>query len=186
MFVIIALGETLIVAAGIVTGASWSSNLLAVAVLAVAITCGLWWSYFPRAKPILDQGLESVHGAEQTRMARDVFSFFHFPMLCGVITYAFVVEEIMAHPGEPLPFVGRVTLAAVLILFVGGMAVAIWRATQYLLVSRIILTAGMAISILTMSEITGQYTLVIAFAGIIATVVVEQRAENLVDTQPRK
>ena len=51
LFVIIALGETLIVAAGGVTGAAWTNEVLRVAVLAVAVTCGLWWSYFPRLKP---------------------------------------------------------------------------------------------------------------------------------------
>jgi low temperature requirement protein LtrA len=174
LFVIIALGETLIVAAGRVTSASWTNNLLAVAVLAVAITCGLWWSYFPRAKPVLDQALESVRGAELARMARDVFSFLHFPMLCGVIAYAFVVEEIVAHPGEPLPFAGRVALAAGLVLFVGGMAIAIWRATRRLPVPRIILTAGTAIAVVAVSGINGLYSLVIVFAGIVAIVVVEQ------------
>jgi low temperature requirement protein LtrA len=41
LFVIIALGETLIVAAARVSGASWTGSLLSVAVLAVAVTCGL-------------------------------------------------------------------------------------------------------------------------------------------------
>lgn len=163
---------------------AWTSNLIAVAVLAVAITCGLWWSYFPRAKPVLDQALESVRGAEQSRMARDVFSLLHFPMLCGVIAYAFAVEEIVAHPGEPLPFVGRVALAAGLVLFVGGMAIAIRRATRHLLVPRVILTVGTAIAIVAVSGVTGQFTLAIAFAGILAIVVVEQRLENLVYAHP--
>ena len=174
LFVIIALGETLIVAAARVSDVVWTSKLIAVAVLAVAITCGLWWSYFPLAKPVLDQALESVRGAELARMARDVFSFLHFPMLCGVIAYAFVVEEIVAHPGEPLPFGGRVALAAGLVLFVGGMAIAIWRATRHLLVPRIILIAGTAIAVVAVSGINGLYSLAIAFAGIVAIVVVEQ------------
>jgi len=109
LFVIIALGETLIVAAGRVTEASWTGILIAVAILAVAITCGLWWSYFPRAKPVLDQALESIRGAKQTRLARDVYSLIHFPMLCGIIAYAFAVEETAAHPGQPLPFEARLS-----------------------------------------------------------------------------
>ena len=111
MFVIIALGETLIVAAGTVTDAVWTNDLLVLAVLAVAITCGLWWSYFPRAKPVLDQALESRRGAEQAMMARDVFSLIHFPMMCGVIAYAASVEVAVAHPDQPLPLAARVALA---------------------------------------------------------------------------
>ena len=184
LFVIIALGETLIVAAARVTGASWTSNVLSVAVLAVAITCGLWWSYFPRTKPALDRAFEASSGPEQTRMGRDVFSLLHFPMLCGVIAYAFAVEEIVAHPGEPLALDGRIALAAGLVLFVGGMAIAIWRATRQLLLSRMILTLGAAVAVVVASGVSGQFSLAIALAGILAIVAIEQRADSLAVTRP--
>lgn len=85
LFVIIALGETLIVAASGVTGAVWTGELMAVAGLAVAITCGLWWSYFTRAQPALEHAMASRRGAEQSKLARDAFSLLHFLILCGVI-----------------------------------------------------------------------------------------------------
>ncbi len=186
LFVIIALGETLIVAAGRVTGTLWSEDLLAVAVLAVAITCGLWWSYFPRAKPVLDQALESSRGTEQSRMARDVYSLLHFPMLCGVIAYAFAVEVTVAHPGEPLSLDGRIALAVGLALFVGGMAVAIRRATHHLILPRVLVILGTGVAIVVVSEISGLFTLAIAFVGIVVIAVVEQRAADLVDIQPEE
>ncbi len=64
LFVIIALGETLIVAASGVTGEAWTAELIAVAGLAVAITCGLWWSYFPQTKPLLEHALITKRGSE--------------------------------------------------------------------------------------------------------------------------
>ena len=176
LFVIIALGETLIVAAGGVTGVPWTGSLIVIAVLAVAITCGLWWSYFTRAKPELDRALESSHGAEQSTMARDVFSLIHFPMLCGVIAYAVAIEEAIAHPAEPLQFAGRIALAAGLVLFVGGMAVAIWRATRRLFLPRLILSAGTAILVVAVTGVAPLLTLAIAFAGILVIVALEQRA----------
>ena len=176
LFVIIALGETLIVAAGGVTGAPWTGGLIAVAVLAVGITCSLWWSYFTRAKPALDRALATSHGAEQSTMARDVFSLIHFPMLCGVIAYAVAIGEAVAHSGEPLPLVGRVALAAGLMLFVGGMAVAVWRATRRLLLPRLILTAATAITVVAVAGVTPLLTLAIALAGIVAIAALEQRA----------
>lgn len=183
LFVIIALGETLIVAASSVTDASWTGDLLTVAVLAVAITCGLWWSYFPRAKPVLDQAMASRRGAEQSAMARDVFSLLHFPMLCGVIAYAVAVEEALAHPGDPLPLAGRIALAVGLILFVAGMAVAIWRATRHLLLFRVIFIAGTAVTIAAVTGVAALVTLAIAFVGIVVIAVAEHRAGNLVDIQ---
>jgi len=182
LFVIIALGETLIIAAGRVSGVSMSNNLLAVAILAVAITCGLWWTYFPRAKPVLEHALDTAVDMEQSRMAKDVFSLLHFPMLCGVIAYAFVVEEIVAHPGESLPFAGRVALAAGLLLFVGGMAIAIRRATGHLLLPRLIVIVATAVAVAAVSGVTGHLTLTIAFAGLLTVAIIEQRLDPLVNT----
>ncbi len=176
LFVIIALGETLIVAAAQVSDAIWTGTLLTVAILAVAITCGLWWSYFPRAKPALDRAFDAASGARQTELGRDVFSLFHFPMLCGVIAYAFVVEEVVAHPGESLALAGRIALAAGLLLFVGGMALAIWRATRQILWPRLLLLLGTAASVVLVSGVAGQISLAIAFAGILAIVAIEQRS----------
>jgi low temperature requirement protein LtrA len=62
-------------------------------------------------------------------MARDVFSLAHFPMLCGVIAYAVALEEAIAHPGDPFPTWARLALSLGLLLFVGGTALAMWRAT---------------------------------------------------------
>jgi low temperature requirement protein LtrA len=186
LFVIIALGETLIVAASGVTDATWTGDLLAVALLAVAVICGLWWSYFPRAKPVLDEALASRQGAEQSMMARDVFSLIHFPMLCGVIACAVSVEKALAHPGDPLPLAGRVALAVGLALFVGGMAVAIWRATRQLLVFRVVLITGTAIAAAAVTGVASLYTLAIAFVGLLIIAIVEHQAANLVHAEPRE
>ena len=185
LFVIIALGESLIVAASGVTEALWSSALIAVAVLAVAITCGLWWSYFPRAKPELDHALETSRGAVQSMMARDVFSLLHFPMLCGVVAYAVAIEEAVVHPGEPLPFGGRVALAAGLTLFVGGMAVAMWRARLRLPLPRLILVGVTAIAIVAVSGVAAPLTLAIALVGIVVIAVWEQRMSSPVSDSVR-
>ena len=58
LFVIIALGESLIVAGAGVAGEDWDLPTLLVAIPAVAVTCALWWTYFARAKPRLDHALE--------------------------------------------------------------------------------------------------------------------------------
>ena len=180
LFVIIALGEGLIVAASTVTGARWTYTLLLVAILAVVITCGLWWSYFPRAKPLLDNALESSRGAQQARLARDAYSLMHFVMLLGVIAYAYAVESALAHPGQALSLDGRIALAAGLLLFVGGMAVAIWRATGKVLVARIVVITGTAVMILAVPGVSGSRTLAIALAGVLLIAVLEQQSQRLV------
>jgi hypothetical protein len=97
-------------------------------------------------------------------------------MLCGVIAYAVAIEEAIAHPAEPLPFAGRLALALGLLLFVGGMAVAIWRATRRLLLPRLILTLGTAVAVVAVVGVTPLLTMAIAFVGLLIIVIVEQRA----------
>jgi low temperature requirement protein LtrA len=107
------------------TGSVWTPDLIGVAVLAVAITCGLWWTYFPRGKPALEHALSSCSGSRQSKMARDAFSLVHFLMIGGIVSYAAAIAEMAAHPSDPVEIGGRLALALGLLLFVGGMAVAI-------------------------------------------------------------
>jgi low temperature requirement protein LtrA len=173
LFVIIALGESLIVTAIGLTGVTWTGELIAASVLAVAVTFGFWWSYFPYAKPKLDHALEERRGAEQSTMARDAFSLVHFPMVCGIIAFAAAVEEALAHPSDPLPAEARAALAVGLALFVGGMAVAIWRATGRRLVHRTILIAVTAVLVGVVSGTVPAITLGIGFAGIVLAIATE-------------
>ena len=187
LFVIIALGETLIVAGGGVIGEVWTSDLIGVAVLTVAITCGLWWSYFPKVKPLLEQALASSRDSGQTMMARDVFSLAHFPVLLGLIAYAFAVEEAIAHPGNPLPIEGRIALAVGLALFVGGTSLAAWRATCQPLIPRMVLIAATAMLVAAIPGVVAVITLLIALVGIVAITVLEQwTIKAHVDTQPEE
>jgi low temperature requirement protein LtrA len=183
LFVIIALGESLIVAAGSVTGTLVTGSLFVVAILAVIITCALWWTYFPRAKPILDHALETSRGLEKTQIARDAFSLWHFVMLLGVIAYAFAIEEGLAHTGEPLAIASRLSLAIGLFLFVGGMAIAIWRATKKVLVPRLILIFGTSIAVLMVSGVTAAISMGIASAGILIIAIIEQRTLKLKEVE---
>ena len=127
LFVIIALGESLIVAAAGVASARWTGLLLATGVLAVAATCALWWSYFVMARGRLEHALASCRGAQQSEMARDCFSLIHFPLLFGIILYAAVIEEAVLHPDHHLGFAARLALGAGIALFVGGTGLALWR-----------------------------------------------------------
>ena len=88
LFVIIALGESLIVAGGGLAEIEISPNVVAVGAFAVATICALWWSYFARAKLTLDHEMGSVRGADLSKLARDAYSLLHFPMILGVIGVA--------------------------------------------------------------------------------------------------
>lgn len=183
LFVIIALGETLIVAASGVIGADWSSTLTTVAILAVALTCAMWWTYFTQAKPDLDYALEAQTGSKLSGMARDVFSLIHFPMLCGVIAYAVAIEMAIHHPYKALPFEAILSLAVGLLLFVGGMVLATWRATRRILTARLLLTLAVVVALVVIPNLTPTSALCIAFLGTVLIAVAEYRIGHHLEDQ---
>jgi low temperature requirement protein LtrA len=143
LFVIIALGETLIVAAIGVTGATWTRDLILTGALGVAVICGLWWSYFGDAKERLDHAIESLRGSALSTTARDTYSLAHFPIVCGIVAFAVALESAVAHPSEPLSGGARAALGLSMLLFGGGMVLAVWRATARLLLTRALVKVGL-------------------------------------------
>ena len=174
LFVIIALGESVIVAAAGVAGADWTPQRLLVAVLSVALTCALWWSYFTRTKPACDRALEHATGVTQSRMARDVFSLIHFPLILGIVAYAAALEEALAHPEDRLALVWRASLAVGFVLYLGSMAAALARSTGKVLGTRLVLMVITAFTVV-LAPGPAAVTFVLGFLGVSAIAAVEQR-----------
>ena len=175
LFVIIALGETLIVAASAVAEESWDQSLLLISALAVGITSALWWLYFYRIKDHLEHAMAQQTGAAQSSMARDMFSLFHFPLVCGLIIYAYAIEEAMMHPGEPLTFEGRLALGIGIFLYSMSIVVAYWRGTKKLLVPRAVMTIFIAATIIGYDGITCFRSLMISFSLLILLFGIEEK-----------
>ncbi|MCH9648743.1 MAG: low temperature requirement protein A [Deltaproteobacteria bacterium] len=174
LFVIIALGETLIVAANGFQGVGHSMEQVTVAVLAVATTCGLWWTYFPRAKPALEEQLARHPGLARAGLARDAYSLAHFLMVCGIVAFAVALEGAL-NPGH-FSHTGAWALATGFILFVGGMGMALWRATGKCPLPRTILTLLTAAAIVLLPSGRADLALGVALAGTVLISVIEQRS----------
>jgi low temperature requirement protein LtrA len=174
LIVIIALGETLIVAASGLVEAPATPAAIVTGVLAVAVTCGLWWSYFRHARPTFEHALAAREGNARSCLARDVFSVMHFPMLCGVIAMAAATEQALAHPELPLGADVRMGLGGGAVLFICGTAVAMWRATGRALMWRAVLVPAAAIAILAMGAVPG-VAMGILVAVLVAIAAIEHR-----------
>lgn len=137
LIVIIALGESLIVAASAVSNQERSMDLILVGGLAVLITCLLWWSYFSWINEHLEEHFAKRNGSIQARLARDAYSFMHFPVICGIIGIAIGFEKILQHPHDLLDMSVALTLWGGFVLFVGFTAASVWRTSKIILKQRI-------------------------------------------------
>jgi low temperature requirement protein LtrA len=174
LFVIIALGESLIVAAAGLTGAERTAQTVAVAIMAVAVTGGLWWSYFVSAKPALDHALVQRSGADRSTLARDVYSIWHFPLVFGVVLLAVAIEEAVAHPHEALPVGGSLALAGGVILFVGSAAAALRQSGYSLSGRRLVILAVVAAGVWATHGEAVTWSLLVVVLGLLLLGVVER------------
>jgi low temperature requirement protein LtrA len=101
LIVIVALGES-IVAIGVGIAAfplSWP--VIGAGALAVAVTVCLWWAYFDVVATVAEHRLTSLTGADRTRLARDSYTYLHFPMVAGVLAGAVGVKKVLGYVAEP-------------------------------------------------------------------------------------
>lgn len=142
LFVIIALGESLI-AIGV------ASTELAATVLSflvkgagVALVCVLWWLYFGWFKQWLE---ERVEAADSIDLTRNAYSFVHFLIVMGVVGVAAALESAIAHPGDPFSTAAAASLVLGTTAYVGGVALLAWMAARLLLGARLALLAAVVV-----------------------------------------
>jgi low temperature requirement protein LtrA len=102
LIVIIALGESVIAigAAGDEIVVDWS--LAGTALVVIALIAGLWWDYFTDDAGACEHALVAAEGTARARLARDIFSYLHIPLVLGIVFTAVGIHEVLAHPDEPL------------------------------------------------------------------------------------
>jgi low temperature requirement protein LtrA len=105
---IIALGES-IVAIGVGAEAGVDAGVVAAATLGIAVAAALWWLYFDVVALFAARRLSSAAvGPEQNDLARDSYSYLHFPMVAGVVLLALGVKKTLGDVGDPLELVPAV------------------------------------------------------------------------------
>jgi low temperature requirement protein LtrA len=110
LIVIIALGES-IVAIGVGSEAGVDAGVVAAAVLGIVVAAALWWLYFDIVALVAERRLSNAsEGRERNEIARDSFSYLHFPMIAGIVLLALGLKKTLEHVGDPLDVVPAVAL----------------------------------------------------------------------------
>jgi low temperature requirement protein LtrA len=102
LFVIIALGETIVLTGLGMAGYDLTGQRTTALVLAFLSTAALWWLYFDYVASIAERRLE-LAAEHRTRMARDAYTYLHVVMVAGVILAAVGDKLVIVRPGDELP-----------------------------------------------------------------------------------
>ena len=97
LFIIIALGESIVaVGAGL---AGHTKNAAFAAALAVSFVgvAAIWWAYFDWVSIVAEQRMRQTTGTQQATLARDLYSYLHFPMVAGIVLFAVSVKKTLDH-----------------------------------------------------------------------------------------
>jgi low temperature requirement protein LtrA len=127
LIVIIALGES-IVAIGIGAEHGIDAGVAVAAVLGVAISAALWWLYFDVVALVAERRLHHASpGRERNEVARDSYSYLHFPMVAGIVLLALGLKKSLEHVGDPLHAVPAAALLGGVALYLIAHVAFRWR-----------------------------------------------------------
>jgi low temperature requirement protein LtrA len=102
LVIIIALGES-IVAIGAGAEAHLTAGIAAASVLGVTVAAALWWTYFDVVALVSARRLaRAPEGQQRNELARDSYSYLHFPMVAGIILFALGMKKTLGAVSDPL------------------------------------------------------------------------------------
>jgi low temperature requirement protein LtrA len=102
LVVIIALGEAFIAIGIGATGIHIGLGEILAATLGILVAASFWLAYFDFFTIRGEQILGNLEGAERVALARDAYTYMHFPMIVGIVLFAFAMKNIVGHVGEEL------------------------------------------------------------------------------------
>jgi low temperature requirement protein LtrA len=117
LIVIVALGESIIAIGVGASDVRLTFGPVSAAILGVVVIASLWWAYFDVMAVLAHRTLAKTSGATRARLARDLYSYLHLPMIAGIVLFALGLQETIRHVDEALPTIPAVALCGGLSLY---------------------------------------------------------------------
>jgi low temperature requirement protein LtrA len=109
LFIILALGESILVTGGRMVELEWDAATLAAFGVAFLSLITMWWIYFDSGAR---RGIKAFERSEEPgRLARFAYTYVHLPIVAGVVVVAVGDKLLLAHPEDHLD-----TMTALVIL----------------------------------------------------------------------
>jgi low temperature requirement protein LtrA len=97
-FIIIALGESIVVTGATFADLPWTVESVSAFVSAFIGSLAMWWIYFHKGA---EAGSEQIsNSSEPGRLARLAYTYLHMPIVAGIILSAVADELVLTHPAE--------------------------------------------------------------------------------------
>jgi low temperature requirement protein LtrA len=97
LFIIIALGESIVVIGATFAELAWTTENVLAFVSALVGSIAMWWIYFHVGAEAGSEQLSK--SSEPGRLARLAYTYLHLPIVAGIIVAAVADELVLKHPG---------------------------------------------------------------------------------------
>jgi low temperature requirement protein LtrA len=110
LVLIIALGEAFIAIGIGATGIGIGLGEVVAAILGLLVATSFWLAYFDFFSIRGERLLVAAQGPERVALARDAYTYLHFPLIVGIVLFAFAMKTIIGHVDEELDSVAAFAL----------------------------------------------------------------------------
>jgi low temperature requirement protein LtrA len=117
LIVIIALGESIFSIGVGAAGTTPTPGVISAAVLGIVVIAALWWAYFDVIAVLAQRQLSETSGATRARLARDLYSYLHLPLIAGIVLFALGLKTTIEQFDEPLATIPALALCGGLSLY---------------------------------------------------------------------
>jgi low temperature requirement protein LtrA len=96
LFVIIALGESIVVTGATFAQLSWTISAVLAFISVFAASIAMWWIYFHKGA---EAGSELISkSSDSGRLARSAYTYLHMPIVAGIVVSAVADDLVLTHP----------------------------------------------------------------------------------------
>jgi low temperature requirement protein LtrA len=110
LVLIIALGEAFVSIGIGATGIGIGLGEVVAAILGILVATSFWLAYFDFFSIRGERMLRALEGPDRVALARDAYAYGHFPMIVGIVLFAFAMKTIVGHVGDELDSVSAFAL----------------------------------------------------------------------------
>jgi low temperature requirement protein LtrA len=174
LFVIIALGESIVLAGATAADSGLSLEVVAALLLAFLSSTALWWLYFGQVAGRVLERIRAATAEERGKVGRDIYTYLHLPIVAGIVLVAVGDELVIGHPAEALHDSGALVVLGGPALFLAGLMACATRIGQTQSVPRAVVVVALLAAVPLAAGADGLVASGVLTALLAAVVVAEQ------------
>ena len=177
VFIIIALGESIVVTGATASAAGLTSTVVLCLIVAFVETAALWWLYFGATTEHARITLSTCD--DPGRLARDAYTYAHLPIVAGIIATAVASNLLIAGPHQVPDAVGVAMILGGPALYLLGESLFSWRMTGATSAKRVAVAALLILLVPVGGQVSVLMLSLVVAALLPALAVWERRAPSM-------